>query len=181
MQWSALAFSWAVIALAPLSGATLERLSLDDMIEKSTAIVRGRVTGASATMTSSGIFTHLRIEVAERWKGPEQASLEVLIPGGTVGRFRQSVAGVPQLVTGKEYLLFLWTGPSGRTQVIGFTQGVFSLPQAEDGSRKAVRTLTSETILDPETGNAVKDERIEMPLREMSARISARLAGGSSR
>ena len=78
-----------------------------------------------------------------------------LAAGGTAGRFRQSVPGVPQLVTGKEYLLFLWTGPSGRTQVIGFTQGVFSLPQAEDGSRKAVRELTSETILEPETGNAV--------------------------
>ena len=38
----------------PLQGATLERLSLDDMIAKSTAIVRGKVTGPRTQRFRSG-------------------------------------------------------------------------------------------------------------------------------
>jgi hypothetical protein len=34
--------------MSPLQSATLERLSLDDMIAKSTLIVRGKVTGSNA-------------------------------------------------------------------------------------------------------------------------------------
>src|SRR5881397_3849590 len=109
--------------IAPLPGATLERLSLDDVIQKSTDIVRARVVDSYAAFRGSVIYTHWKLQVLDRWKGPEQAALEVLIPGGTANAFHQDVPGAPGLVQGKEYLLFLWTSKSGATYLTGLSQG----------------------------------------------------------
>src|SRR6266568_3771174 len=47
----------------PLQCATMGRLSLDDMITRSTTIVRGKVTGSWAAYTGSVIYTHYQIQV----------------------------------------------------------------------------------------------------------------------
>ncbi len=41
--------------LAPVWGATLELLSLNDLIGKSTTIVQGQVTGSSASYTGAEV------------------------------------------------------------------------------------------------------------------------------
>lgn len=165
----------------PACSATLERLSLDEMINKSTSIVRGRVTGSYAALRGSVVYTHLGIQVLEQWKGAKQALVEVIVPGGSAGGIRQSFSGVPHLEEGKEYVLFLWTGRSGSTQIIGFTQGVFNLAKNAGGESMAVRAASTETMLEPGTGRVVKDECIEMPLRDLSARISTAGANGAVR
>ena len=98
----------------PLQGATLERLTLDDMIEKSTAIVRGKITGSYTEARGNIIYTHYQMQVEERWKGPEQPSVEFVVPGGTAGRVRQTYSGAPKLLEGNEYLIFLWSSPRTR-------------------------------------------------------------------
>ena len=52
--------------LAPLGGATLERLTLDDLIAKSTAIVRGKVTARYASFRGPIIYTHYEVQVSQR-------------------------------------------------------------------------------------------------------------------
>ncbi len=164
----------------PLQSATLERLTLDDMIEKSTAIVRGRITGSHTEAKGNILYTRYQMQVAERWKGPQQASVEFLVPGGTSGRVRQVYSGAPKLVEGTEYLIFLWTSQrTHSTFVVGFTQGLFNLPKDASGVSMAVREPSSEMMLEPGTGRVVRDERIEMRLRDMSTRISNNLAGGA--
>ena len=74
--------SWAL----PLECATLQRLSLDDMITRSTSIVRGKVTASWAAFTGSVIYTHYQIQVGEQFKGASRNSVEVMIPGGKIGR-----------------------------------------------------------------------------------------------
>ncbi len=167
------------IGLVPGWAATLERLSLDDMIAKSTAIVHGRVTGASAAYRGTVIYTHFKVSVLEQFKGATVSSTEVLVPGGTVNAIRQTYPGAPQLVVGQEYVLFLWTSSTGATYTIGFTQGVFTLPKDSSGQTLAVRAPSTETILDPVTGNPVKDEPIRMPLANLTAYISSSLGGAS--
>src|ERR1039457_3900341 len=71
--------SWVL----PLQCATLERLSLDDMIAGSTSIVRGKVMASWAAYTGSLIYTHYQIQVGEQFKGAGRSSVEVMIPGGT--------------------------------------------------------------------------------------------------
>ncbi len=171
-----------VSCFVPLQGATLERLTLDDMIAKATIIVRGRVAGSAPAYVGGVIYTKYRFQVAEQWKGPEQAAVEFVVPGGTIGRVRQTYDGAPALTSGKEYLLFLWTASkTGMTYVMGYTQGLFELPRDAQGNATAVRAATREMMLDPGTGRVVRDEPVHMALGDMSARISANLARSAKR
>ncbi|MFN7993791.1 MAG: hypothetical protein U0Q18_09335 [Bryobacteraceae bacterium] len=159
--------------LAPVWGATLERLTLDEMIAKSTAIVHGRVAGSYSAFRGSVIYTHFKINVTEQFKGSSQGAVDVVVPGGLANGIRQSYPGAPQLSVGQDYLLFLWTSKSGVTYTIGFTQGVFTLPVDASGEVIAVRAATTETMLEPLTGRALKDEPLRMPLSSLVARIKA--------
>jgi hypothetical protein len=179
---SLLIAAWLSGSLAFLQAATLERLSLDETIQESTAIVRGRVLGSHAAFRGSVIYTHYRVQVLERWKGGIQSTLEVLVPGGVSAGLRQTYTGVPELVNGKEYVLFLWTGRSGLTQIIGYTQGVFELPKAAGkGETMAHRAASTETMLDRATGRPVKDEPLRISLSALSSRIAAVLAKGAGK
>lgn len=176
---------WTVLLIggfaASLDAATLERLSLDEMISQSTAIVRGRVSGSYAAFRGSVIYTHYQVQVSDRWKGVGGTSLEVLVPGGVSAGLRQTYTGVPQLMEGKEYVLFLWTGRNGLTQIIGYTQGVFELPKKSGGEAMAYRAACTETMLDRDTGRPVKDSPVEMSLRSLSERIVTVMAKGATK
>src|SRR2546423_15468694 len=70
----------AMLGMMPgtLQSATLQRLSLDDMIIRSNSIVRGKVTDSWAALTGSVIYTHYRIQVSENLKGPKQSVVEIM-------------------------------------------------------------------------------------------------------
>jgi hypothetical protein len=162
--------------LAPLHGATLERLTLDEMIAKSTAIVRGKVVSSWAGFSGPVIYTHYTIQVSEQLKGDPTSSVEVAIPGGEVQGLRQSFSGAPVLNQGAEYVLLLWTANGAPTQVIGLTQGLFTLPLNGGADPTATRAATRELMLDRESGRPVKDQTLTMPLSQLRSRISAALA-----
>ena len=103
--------------------ATLQQLSMDQMTQSATAIVRARVTGSSASFTGSTIYTHYTLQISETWKGTP--GTDVMLPGGVSGRYRQSFPGIPALQTGSEYVLFLWkSSTTGITHIIGLNQGI---------------------------------------------------------
>ena len=162
-----------VFCLAPVGGATLELLSLNNLIGKSTTIVQAQVTGSSASYTGTVIYTHYKVNVVAQWKGATQASIDVLAPGGTANGIRQTYPGAPQLTTGRQYLLFLWKSSKGATYTLGLTQGVFDLVQDATGSVTAVQAPTTETILEPGTGRVVKDQPISLPLSQLILAITA--------
>ena len=70
--------------LAPVRGTTLERLPLDVMAEKSTAIVRARVVGSSGVLRGADVYTVYQIQVVEHWKG-SGSPVQVAVPGGVAG------------------------------------------------------------------------------------------------
>ena len=166
-------------AASVASATTLRKMSLDDMTASATAIVRARVTGSSSSLIGSTVYTHYKLQATETWKGAAPA--EVLLPGGVASGLRQSFPGVPQLTTGSEYVLFLWTSPStGITHLIGFSQGVFSVTQQTDGSIQASRPASGETMHDA-TGREVRDQPVAMPLTGMKTRVSHRTAAGAQK
>ncbi len=176
-------FAFAVLlAVAALTSwaATLLRLDFDQMTEKSTAIVRGRVAGSHARFHGPVIYTHYQVRVLERFKGSEAAEIDIVVPGGTADGLRQSFPGSPKLVQGAEYVLFLWTGSSGLTNIIGLSQGVFDVQQDQGGQLIAARAATSETMLD-EAGRPVRDEPVRMRLQDLRGRLSAAMARGAGR
>src|SRR5271169_5950850 len=164
--------------LVPLRAAILERLSLDELTQQSTAIVRAKVVGSYAEFHGSMIYTHWKIQVVDRWKGPDRSTLEVLIPGGRTRELHQDVAGAPKLLTGKEYLLFLWTSKSGATYITGLSQGLFELAKNATDEWVASRSASGEPMLDHVTWTLVKDESLQMRYSEITSQISAALAQG---
>jgi hypothetical protein len=145
-------------------------MSMDEMTASATAIVRARVTGSSASQIGPTIYTHYKLQVTETWKGT--APGEVLLPGGAVSGLRQSFPGVPQLSTGSEYVLFVWTSSStGINHIIGFSQGIFNVSQQADGSMLASRPATGETMHDA-TGSEVRDQAVSMALTAMKASVT---------
>jgi hypothetical protein len=170
--------TWIVIAMAGgAAAATLEQLSFDEMVEKSTSIVRGRVIGTYTTAKGSLIYTHYRVLVSERWKGAPAAEADLVVPGGVLGNVRQSFTGAPRLAQGSDYVLFLWTGKSGLTHIIGLTQGLFDVTTDAKGNTLAVRGTSGETMLDRATGKPVTEEGLSLTLADLRTRISRAMGG----
>jgi hypothetical protein len=169
------------VCLMPLQCATLERLSLDDMIAKSTAIVRGKVTGSWSAFSGPAIYTHYTIQVAERFKGTGGSTVEVVVPGGIANHMRQVFPGAPSLDQGAEYVFFLWTSRAGITQVIGLTQGLFTLAPGGGADPVATRSASQELMLDRQTGRPVKDQTLTMHLSQLRARIAGAAPQGAAK
>src|SRR5436190_854703 len=85
----------AICALMP--AATLQRLSMDELTDKATCIVRGRVSDSYAAYTGATVYTHYRVQVSERWKGTGGSIVEVMVPGGVAKGVRQTYVGMPRL------------------------------------------------------------------------------------
>jgi hypothetical protein len=164
----------------PLQSATLERLSLTSMIQQSTAIVRGTVTGSHVTQQGRLIYTHYTIQVTEQFKGSSGGSADIVVPGGTLNKVRQSFAGTPSFRNGDDYVFFLWTGPSGMTHIIGLTQGLFAMSGTSSGSPVATRAASSEVMLDRATGHQVKDQTLVMNLSDLRSLIAKSLSGAGN-
>jgi hypothetical protein len=168
-----LALVWCVAGL--LHAATLERLSMDDMVQKSTDIVLGRVTAVSASFRGTPgrggiIYTHYTIQVMERWKGHAAARMDVAVPGGVAQGLRQTFPGAPTLNTSSEYMFFLWTGPSGLTQVIGLSQGLMNVTVDASGNAMVQRGASSEPMVDS-AGNPVTDSAVTFSLTSLRATL----------
>jgi hypothetical protein len=167
--------------LLPLQSATLERLSLDDLIVKSTAIVRATVSESWAAFSGREIQTHYKIQVSEQFKGTAQKTIEIIAPGGTVGTLHQTVPGSPVLNRGDEFVFFLWTSKAGVTWITGLTQGLFALPGGSESDPVAKRAANRELMLDQATGHPVKDSAVSMKLSDLRSRIAAKLGQGGAR
>jgi len=168
-------------ALGSASGSTLQRLSLNDLILKSTMIVQGTIQpGTSAALRGALIYTHYQLAVTSVYKGtPSGQTVDVAVPGGTLNGMQQPVAGAPSLTAGQNYVIFLWTSKSGLTQVIGLSQGLFTVSTNAQGQVLVSRGPASALMLNA-SGNPVTDSNFQMPLAQLVSTIQAALASGGS-
>jgi hypothetical protein len=162
-------------------GSTLQRLSLNDMILKSTMIVQGTIQPAtSAAFRGSLIYTHYQLAVTGVYKGtPAGQTIDIAVPGGALNGIQQPVAGAPSLNAGQSYVIFLWTSKSGLTQVIGLSQGLFNVSTNAQGQTMVSRGPASALVLDA-SGNPVSDYGYQMPLAQLVNAIQSVLAGGTA-
>jgi hypothetical protein len=156
--------------LSVAHATTLQQLTLDDMIQKSTTIARVRVQFTGGVFKGQNIYTHYLVQVLELWKGPAASQIDIVVPGGTADGFRQTIAGAPDLVNGQEYVMYLWTSRSGLTQVIGLSQGLFV-----SSNGMVTRPATSEHLLDAR-GVATVDSGMQMTLSAMKSRVTSVLS-----
>lgn len=163
-----------------LRATTLAYASLDELIVKSSQIVRGTVQSLHGEANGSRLNTRVRISVVERWKGPESSSVDVILPGGTVGRTTQAVSGTPDLRIGAEYVFFLWTGRSGTNQLLGLSQGVLRLAKDSQGQASVSRPPAAAAMVDASTGTAVEDPGVSLTLAALRQRIQRVLGNRSN-
>ena len=166
-------FMIALLTIA-LPGATLQKLSFDEMVSHSTTIVRAKIGAGSGRQHGALVYTHHTVTVLESWKGSPAASIDVVVPGGQVGRLQQSVAGAPVLAPGSELVLFLWTSRSGLTHVIGLSQGVFQLERNAAGAIILNRAPLTASLVAP-NGRLLHDDGMTMPMSEFRTRVSSAL------
>jgi hypothetical protein len=166
------------VACLSARAATLEQMSIEDLTRESTSIVRGSVGESRTAQVGPLIYTFTTLRIAENLKGEAVREIEIALPGGRIGDLSQRFGGVPQLEPGKEYLFFLWRGPSGLTQVTGLSQGLIEIKDAAGSDRFAVREPSPELLIAPGSGEAVKNGGLRMPLRELIARIRGLLSAG---
>src|ERR1051326_3498927 len=163
-RWSsklmrAVAISVFLACVGMPAGATiLQQLTFEQMAQKSTLIVRAKVTSSSGVVRGGDVFTIYRFETLETLKSSRPAS-ELAVAGGIAGGIRQVVAGSPVLRAGQEYVLFLWAAPSGLAQLVGMSQGLFTIERNKSGDVRASRGAAGEQMLDA-SGGAVRDEAL---------------------
>ena len=174
---SRLLLTFALLAFA-LPGATLQKLSFEEMVSKSTAIVRAKIGPPTGRQHGALVYSHHRISILETWKGNLGTSADIVVPGGQVGRLQQTVAGAPRLPVGEELVLFLWTSPSGLTHVIGLSQGVFQLERDPAGDVILNRGPLAASLV-TSAGRPTSDDGMRMGLTEFKSRVSSAL--GKSR
>lgn len=170
---------WLIVLFATIAGlqaATLERLTMDEMIAKSTQIVRAKVVSSRAAFRGpvgpgSMIYTWYGLQVSEWWKGGSgQSRFEVAVPGGNALSYRQTIPGAPALVEGQEYVLFVWTSRSGLPQIIGLTQGLFTMGGA--GGLHLSQASSSEPMVDARTHKAVSGAGMTYTYAELKAMVA---------
>jgi len=163
-----------LITLAIGQATTLQKLSTDDMIRQSTAIVRGKVTASYTAARGQDFYTYYQLEVTETLKAGPSAIKEVAVPGGVMRGMRQLAPGAPSLVAGTDYVFFLWTGKSGMTQVIGLSQGLFTTMLNDSNETVLVRGPADALMLDRQ-GRVVSDQGLTIKLSHLRTRIGKAL------
>ncbi len=155
-----------------LSATSLEKLSMEQLVERSTAIVQGKVLDSATIKRGSVIYTTYRIQVAKVHKGSAPATLEVSVPGGQFGGYRQSFSGTPRLESGAEYVIFVWTSRSGINHTIGLAQGVFDVKSTAGGQTWLTRGAIDAFMLDA-SGKEAQDKGFSIPMSRLTDLIRA--------
>jgi hypothetical protein len=179
----------SLVALACARATTLLQLSLDDMIQQSSGIVRAQVTGSTSRLRGQNIYTYYHLQILETAKGAPGREIDVAVPGGTMNGVRDMVPGAPALNAGSQYVVFLWTSRSGLTQIIGLSQGLFlAVPEgpskdgpskdgpSKDGQGKIrlARPAAADLMLD-KNGKAISDQSLALEWSDLRARIHKEL------
>ena len=167
-----------LVVCLPAVAATLEQMSLEDLTNESTSIVRVHAGESRSALVGPLIYTFTTLRVLAAFKGDPGREVEVALLGGEVGDISQSFGGVPRLEPGREYLVFLWRGPSGLTQITGLSQGLLEIEDQPAGDRLATREPSPDLLIAPGVGASVKNEGLRMRLAEVVLRIRTILASG---
>ena len=143
----------ALVTVLPSLATTLQRMSVDDLIAKSTGVVRATARPMSSFQRGGMIYTSYRLEVVETLKGSAVTTLDVAVPGGDFQGLHQSVVGSPVMQPGVEYVVFYWTGPSGTNHIVGLGQGLFEVQRDPSGEVVLKRRAISSEVFGAESGS----------------------------
>ena len=137
-------FLLALLAAVSAQATTLVHLSLEQLSQASSDVVRGRAVSQEVRWNDSHtqILTVTTVEIEQTLKGTPRRTMVIEQPGGAVGNLRVRVSGTVAFRAGASYFLFLEPAGAGSTfyRVTGMAQGayrVYRLPQT--GEERVIR------------------------------------------
>ncbi|MEJ7605391.1 MAG: hypothetical protein WKF37_03795 [Bryobacteraceae bacterium] len=159
-----------VAGAATLDATTLEKMSVEQMTEKSALIVRGRILSCAGEPHGSVIYTRCKASAIGRWKGNSGTQFDFLVPGSSFGGNTQTFTGAPAFRVGDEHVLFLWVGRKGIPRVVGLSQGSFGLKVDAKGQSMVRREASTERVLNAQ-GVEIRDESLEMSVSDLREQV----------
>lgn len=168
-----------LLAVAPAAAAVVLRVGVDDLTDKATAIVVGKVTSVEARWTTDHrtINTYVTIRVRKALKGAVDREVVVTCPGGRVGDDLLHVSGVPTFEKKERVLVFLWKNKNGDLLPLGLNQGKFHIHlDAKSGKVMASNSLEGLTFaLRPGQSASSAATPDSMPLSDLEQKIEDRI------
>ena len=153
----------APLALVLLAGAVAAslvlRLGLEDLTERSGAVIEGEILSLQGEVDRSGLIcTAVEVRVDRPFKGASEGqTFRFRVPGGEHGGRATVIAGMPHFHVGEDVLLFMTVeSDHGLRMPVGLGQGKFRVV-VEDGRRMLVRELAGLDLLDPSGGPRLGD------------------------
>ena len=146
--------------------------TLDELAGEADLIVHARVARvdtrqAPGTLRVERVVT---LAVVRALKGSPGEALELVLPGGTFGRYRTVVPGVPEIAEGEEAVLFLRPSPTGATHLVGFSQGFLRVRIDPSTGQRMVAAPVMSEMVGPVVRGAT--DRGPQPLATIEARIA---------
>jgi len=124
---------------------TLTELSVEQMTDASDLIVRGTITQVFTELDERGnVWTRAQVEVSEVLKGVTTTKA-VLVDqmGGVHGNSYSVIRWAPRFSKGEDAVFFLETLRSGKTSIVGWYQGKFTLRMDPDTSELMLVRFTA--------------------------------------
>lgn len=126
-----------VAGLAPAAASTIRHLDAAALEAGADRVVEGTIVARSTSWnaTRTGFETRVTIAVEATRKGAAAATVDVVVPGGTLGGARHVIVGMPSVAVGEQARWFLRARGDGTYRVYGWAQGKW--PARTIGGKRA--------------------------------------------
>ena len=168
------------LAGSAAGGTTIERLSLEKMVQAAPVIVRAECVGKTTVRDAGEIWTLSLFRVEQTWRGKAPATITVRLLGGSWGQITSHVSGVPQFRLGDDVVLFLQPTKRGDFAVVSWQQGTFRVRREVGGELVTQGTARFPTF-DPATRQFRAAGIRYMPIEKFHAQVEAVLQSPADR
>jgi hypothetical protein len=166
-------------------GTTFARLSISQMSQAASAIVRAQCVANTVVVVSGEIWTLTTFDVQETWRGAVPARITVCLLGGTSGNLTSHVAGIPRFRPSEQVILFLAptkhflaSTNGGDFSVVSWQQGTFRIHRDRGtGEELASQDTGAYFTFDPESRRFLADGAVRMPVALFHAQVISALEG----
>ena len=166
-------------------GTTFARLTISEMSQKASAIVRARCVANRVVEVSGEIWTLTTFDVKKTWRGAVPDRITVRLLGGTSGNLTSHVAGIPRFRPGEEVILFLSptrhsvaSANPGDFSVVSWQQGTFRIRRDRGtGEELASQDTGRYSTFDPASRRFVTNGAVRMPVALFHAQVMSAIEG----
>jgi hypothetical protein len=168
-----LVLALASILPSSLSASVVVPATLDELAGEADLVVHARITRVDTRQAPQTLRVErvVSLEILRPLKGSPEGTVVIVLPGGTYGRYRTIVPGVPEIAEGEEALFFLRASPAVGPQLVGLSQGFLRVRIDPATGQRMVIPPIAAGIDGPVVRGAT--DRGPQPL----ARVESRIAG----